>query len=229
MDEIEEWRSVEDYPNYEVSSLGRVRNVRTGRVLKNGYFKNGYVKITLTNGKPRTFTMHSLVAHAFIGPRPEGLVVAHWDGTRDNNVPSNLRYTTNAANQDDRNRHGTMQRDATHHQTKLTSAEVRAIHAMAAEGIRRADIADHFGTSRTNVSDILNGKSRTILVNEDGTEEALNIPEVTRQRLTEDQVREIRFRYAMGGVSQAALASEYGVGQTAISKIALRKVWSDID
>ena len=30
----EEWRLIEGFPNYEVSSLGRVRNRTTGQVLK---------------------------------------------------------------------------------------------------------------------------------------------------------------------------------------------------
>jgi predicted transcriptional regulator len=35
------------------------------------------------------------------------------------------------------------------------------------------------------------------------------------------QAREIRERYALGGISQAALAGEYGVTQTAVSSIVL--------
>ena len=38
-------------------------------------------------------------------------------------------------------------------------------------------------------------------------------------RLTDDAVRAIRQRYAAGGISQDALAHEYGMGQTQISGI----------
>lgn len=42
-------------------------------------------------------------------------------------------------------------------------------------------------------------------------------------KLTAQQVEEIRGRYATGTVSQQALADEYGVHQTAISRMVLRK------
>ena len=34
MEDIEEWRNINGYENYEVSSFGRIRNKNTGRVLK---------------------------------------------------------------------------------------------------------------------------------------------------------------------------------------------------
>ena|SRR5438132_2896018 len=47
-------------------------------------------------------------------------------------------------------------------------------------------------------------------------------------RLTEQAVRNIRHRYAAGDVSQLALATEYGIGQTTISNVLRRKKWSHI-
>ena len=47
-------------------------------------------------------------------------------------------------------------------------------------------------------------------------------------RLTADQVREIRRRWEAGGVSQAALAAEYGVGTSAISRLILRAAWAHV-
>lgn len=44
-------------------------------------------------------------------------------------------------------------------------------------------------------------------------------------RLTRDQVREIRERYAAGHVTQAVLGAEYGVRQAAISKVVLNQRW----
>lgn len=43
------------------------------------------------------------------------------------------------------------------------------------------------------------------------------------------QVRAIRARYAAGGVSQQALADEYGITQTAVSSIVKRKTWQHIE
>lgn len=48
-----------------------------------------------------------------------------------------------------------------------------------------------------------------------------------RAKLTEDDVRAIR-RAAADGVSQYVLARQYGVGQSAVSRIVLRKSWRNI-
>lgn len=45
------------------------------------------------------------------------------------------------------------------------------------------------------------------------------------QRLSEAKATEIRRRYAAGGVSQSALAAEYGVNQTLISMVVRRQIW----
>ena len=47
-------------------------------------------------------------------------------------------------------------------------------------------------------------------------------------KLTDDDVREIRFRYAAGGVSQSALGQEYGVTQPMIGYIVRRELWKHI-
>lgn len=44
-------------------------------------------------------------------------------------------------------------------------------------------------------------------------------------KLQARQVDEIRRRYTAGGVSQAALAAEFGVTQTTVSRIVIGKGW----
>jgi hypothetical protein len=48
-------------------------------------------------------------------------------------------------------------------------------------------------------------------------------------KLTEEQVLEIRRRHAAGGVTYRALGAEYGIGDTAISRIVRRKAWSHLE
>lgn len=52
--------------------------------------------------------------------------------------------------------------------------------------------------------------------------------QVGTSKLTEDQVREIRARYAAGGISQAALGREYGVHQHPIWAIVNGKSWKHV-
>jgi len=47
-------------------------------------------------------------------------------------------------------------------------------------------------------------------------------------KLSDDEVMKIRDSYAIGGVSQKALADRFGVCQSLVSLIVLRKVWAHI-
>jgi hypothetical protein len=109
-DSPEQWRVIEGWPGYEVSSFGRVISYRRKepRVLIGGS-SDGYRQVYLhrADGYRRMARVHSLVAAAFIGPRPDGLEVRHLDGNRTNNAATNLEYATHTENMRDRVRHGT--------------------------------------------------------------------------------------------------------------------------
>ena len=91
----ENWKVVNGYPLYEVSDLGRVRRISTGKVLKQSNNIDGYKVVTLYNNKvPKQFRVHRLVAMAFI-PNPEDKpVVNHLDEVVYNNEVSNLEWAT---------------------------------------------------------------------------------------------------------------------------------------
>lgn len=108
----EEWRPIAEWPGYEISSFGRVRRMRpyrstyVGRILK-PYMNKGYYSMrVVANGVRKARTIHSLVAEAFIGPRPEGSIINHKDGDKTNNRPDNLEYTTWAGNTQHAYEHG---------------------------------------------------------------------------------------------------------------------------
>ena len=48
MEDTEVWRNVNNYENYEVSSLGNVKNKNTGRILKAAN-NGGYYCVGLSN------------------------------------------------------------------------------------------------------------------------------------------------------------------------------------
>lgn len=113
----EEWRPVPGFPGYEVSDEGRVASYlrRNRLVLALMVKSNGYVSVNLARSRRRvTCTVHSLVAEAFIGPRPPGQEVRHLDGDPHNNRVSNLRWGTRSQNELDKVRHGT------HHNARKT-------------------------------------------------------------------------------------------------------------
>jgi DNA-binding MarR family transcriptional regulator len=47
-------------------------------------------------------------------------------------------------------------------------------------------------------------------------------------KLTEGEVLEIRARYATGRATQQGLADQYGVGDSTISRIVNRKLWTHL-
>lgn len=98
MEDTEEvWKQIEGYENYEVSSLGNVRNSKTGRILRQGK-KGGYCSVGLTGNKCKTWAVHQLVAKTFI-PNPENkLQINHKDKNGLNNVITNLEWSTNKEN-----------------------------------------------------------------------------------------------------------------------------------
>lgn len=98
---MEDYRSLAlaGCPMYEVSSHGDVRNIKTGRLLKQQVHK-GYMQLSLrTNeGSVKHFRVHRLVAMAFI-PNPDNLPeVNHKDECTTNNDVSNLEWCSGRYN-----------------------------------------------------------------------------------------------------------------------------------
>jgi hypothetical protein len=96
---MEEWRILADFPQYEVSNTGKVRNASTKKELAGHVIQNGYRQLVLKKGKKSVYRLvHCLVASVFIGPKLSGMDVNHKDGNKLNNHLSNLEYVTHAQN-----------------------------------------------------------------------------------------------------------------------------------
>ena len=93
MENIEIWKNIANYNNYEVSSFGNVRNKNTGRILKHGII-GGYYCVGLSNIKTKTFSVHRLVALTFIENIENKPEVNHKDKNKLNNILSNLEWAT---------------------------------------------------------------------------------------------------------------------------------------
>lgn len=106
----ETWLPVVGFPNYMVSSLGRVYSHVSKKFLRPGIASHGYPTVALGRGNSRT--VHSLVAEAFIGPYPKNMEVRHKDGNRTNPRLENLCYGTRAENIADAYVHGTRNSEA---------------------------------------------------------------------------------------------------------------------
>jgi hypothetical protein len=100
MEEIimEEWKTIIDFPNYDVSSLGKIRNNKSGKIMKNS-IKSGYYNISLINeNNYKTLKVHRLVALAFIENPENKSDVNHKDKNKLHNSISNLEWMTRKEN-----------------------------------------------------------------------------------------------------------------------------------
>lgn len=96
--ENEEWRVVDEFPNYCVSNRGRVRNSK-GDIMAGGYDKDGYRQVTIsTYGKQYNRRICRLVAKAFIDNPLCLPCVNHIDEIKNNDDVDNLEWCTVAYN-----------------------------------------------------------------------------------------------------------------------------------
>jgi len=163
-DPAEVWRPVVGYQGYyEVSDLGRVRRVHgckdglQKRVLSARLNRHGRLQVTLTvNAVPRTWQVHTLVATAFVGPRPPGREVNHKDGVKVNNAASNLEWVTRSENIAHGKRLGLFASGERHAHAKLKEDDVRQIRLLGSEphfDLRK--IAEKFRITSSMVGKIL--------------------------------------------------------------------------
>lgn len=168
------WRPVDGHPGYEVSNQGRVRSWRrTGGALTladaphflkpRPAVQGRYLSVGIAR---RTRYVHHLIAAAFLGPRPDGLHIAHWDGNGHNNSVGNLRYTTRADNMADKIRHGTTNRGERCGTCKLSQEQVDEIRARYGPyrryraGIEtQRSLAEEYGVSWQRIGSIVRGET----------------------------------------------------------------------
>lgn len=170
---MDDWRPIPGHEFYEANSRGEIRSKdRTttdgrrirGRVLKPFQMPSGYWQVSVSQFEKRY--AHRLICAAFNGSPLDGLEVAHLDGDRSNNRPSNLMWVTHAENEQQKKLHGTYARPRVfkqpHHKkrgpTPARHPEADTILTMRGDGATIAQIANYLGMSKSGAAGVL--KSR---------------------------------------------------------------------
>lgn len=92
---MEEWEPITETDRYEASNYGRIRNIKTGLILRGTLDERGRLKVLLhINGKPCSRFVKRLVAEAFWGKIPEGFFVYQENGNSTDCTIDNLRLGT---------------------------------------------------------------------------------------------------------------------------------------
>ena len=105
----EEWKTIEDFPNYEISTKGNVRtkeysdgrnHTRQSKLLNKQVNNIGYEYVILSNEivKHKTLTVHRLMAKTFLNDYFDTLDVNHINGIKTDNRIENLEMATHNEN-----------------------------------------------------------------------------------------------------------------------------------
>ena len=216
----EKWLAIKDFPGYEVSLLGSVRSYykrtgKTGWILSSTPQRtlsatkhtkdNRYPSVLLKHksGKWQLFSVHRLVAQAFLGEAPSGLEVCHNDGDPTNNSLDNLRYDTHESNVKDALKHGKYHR-------KATESQVLEIRQRRNTGETNVSIAKNYDLCIGTIQDINSGK----------THKHIGGPLTSgyHYKLSNVQIKEMRL-LKQKGLSHSELANEFGVDQSFVSLV----------
>lgn len=153
MEEI--WKDVEGYEGlYQVSNFGRVKRVTTGRILKGGKDKYGYLIVNLyKNSVGSIKTIHRLVAEAFI-PNPENKPqVNHVDENKTNNSLDNLEWMTAKENTN----HGTRnERSGKSQSIPIIATNLKTGESMEFYGSN--ECARQLGLHQASITKVLKGR-----------------------------------------------------------------------
>jgi hypothetical protein len=169
------WKDIKGFEgHYQVSSDGRIRSLDRIVITKRGFPKpyrgqelvqsinNGYPQLTLhLSGKSKPRMVHSLVAYAFLGERPEGMEINHINGIKTDNRVSNLEYLTPLENTRHAINMGLVVRKKGEESSnnKLTEKEVLVVRQLLAQKNSDASIARSFGVHYSTIRAIRVRKS----------------------------------------------------------------------
>lgn len=97
--EEEIFKEVKNYPRYEISNHGRLRNKKNGKILKD-WIINGYRvgRIIGDDGKHKKITIHRLVALNFCENPNNHNEIDHISRNREDNYYKNLRWCSHSEN-----------------------------------------------------------------------------------------------------------------------------------
>ena len=162
---MEEWKEIDGFPDYMISSEGRICSMRRKHpvILKAGKTPLGYLLVGLVdeNKVRHSKSVHRLVGSAFIQNIENKPEMNHMDGNKQNNCINNLEWVTHAKNMQHAFDIGLKSHAGVNNPgTQLTEEDVIEIYNLAfSNTLTLKEIGRIYGVSRAAVSSIKRGKS----------------------------------------------------------------------
>lgn len=123
----------------------------------------GYLQVrAMVNGVRYQTGAHRLVWRKFNGPIPEGMIINHKNGLKDDNYPNNLALSTYSDNSSHAHKEGLSdQYGQKNPAVKLTDREVAQIRLAYSDGRHTMkELGKRFGVSFKTISKIVKGQRR---------------------------------------------------------------------
>lgn len=160
---METWKTVDEFPNYEVSDQGGFRRLdgngyKDLMISDSGCFRYKMVSIALGHGRIAKKYLHRLVGQAFV-PNPDPV---HYDTVGFKNKdghdcrPQNLYWTNQHELMELRQAQNKYAKGSQHHMSKMTEAEVeqaRKLYDSGKKGI--CEIAKMFNMDSSTMDSIV--------------------------------------------------------------------------
>lgn len=155
---------IKDFPNYDISPSGIVKNITTGKEIVKRVIRS-YFYVDLKNrGRRKNARLGRLVATIFI-PNPENKPqVNHIDGDRFNDNVKNLEWCTFSENQ--RHKIRLSKEKGTYKppkgRMKIPKKTVDKVKTLRKLGYLHKNIAEKLGIGKSTVTHILLGSRRSL-------------------------------------------------------------------
>lgn len=189
---------------------------------------DGYGQINLSGKIVKT---HRVIYSLLIGEIPDGFVVRHKCDNRKCNNPAHLEAGTYQDNSSDMVERDRQRKGETHQTAKISDADALEIVRLVEEGTTHQEIADGFSISRGYVSELARGLKRKhlgVTADYSPTANKRRGSSCNFAKINEESVLGIRAMLT-SGARQKEIAEKFGVDQTLISQIKLRKIWAHIE
>lgn len=158
---MEQWKVIQGFENYLVSSLGNIKTVKGNfkKVIYDNKNSYGYVELW-KNNKGKKFRIHRLVAETFIPNYANKEQVNHIDGDKTNNCVSNLEWVTPKENirHAINNNLSSIKYGSSNLASKLKEEDVLYIRKNAKVVLSVKELSKIFNVSTTTIYNIINNK-----------------------------------------------------------------------